>query len=159
DHADQTHGIDDVRALALMQGPIDAWADPRTMGVLRRRFGYCFSSEEAGFYNPMYKPHVIDGPFRIGALDSVPFSQDHGTVISFGFRVGALGYANDVVQLDVAAFAALEGVDTLVVDAMRYKPHPTHAHVARALQWIARVRPRRAVLTNLHVDLDYDRLK
>lgn len=159
DHADQLHGIDDVRALALMQGPIDAWADARTMEALRKRFGYCFSTEEAGFYNPIYKPHLIDGPFRVGAIDVVPFTQDHGTLPSLGFRFGRLAYANDVVRLDDRAFEVMAGVEVLIVDAMRYKPHPTHAHVELALSWIARLRPARAILTNLHVDLDYNRLR
>lgn len=155
EHADQCHGIDEPRALALHQGAIDGWADERTMEVLLRRFGYCFSTEAAGLYNPIYKPRLIDGPFAIGPIGVIPFQQDHGTIQSLGFRFGPIAYANDVVRLDEAALQAMEGVEILVVDAMRYRPHPTHAHVARALEWVARIRPRRAVLTNLHVDLDY----
>ena len=158
EHADQVHGVDDVRPLALRQGPIDGWADARTWKVLRHRFGYCFSSEEAGWYNPIYRPRLIDGPFRIGAVDVLPFQLDHGTIPTLGLRFGPIAYVNDVVRLEEAAFAALDGVDTMIVDAMRYTPHPTHAHVELALKWVARVSPRRAVLTNLHVDLDYARL-
>jgi len=76
-----------------------------------------------------------------------------------GLRFGPIAYVNDVVRLEEAAFVALAGTDTMIVDAMRYTPHPTHAHVELALKWIERVGPRRAVLTNLHVDLDYARLK
>ncbi|HUN50906.1 MAG TPA: MBL fold metallo-hydrolase, partial [Candidatus Sulfotelmatobacter sp.] len=78
---------------------------------------------------------------------------------SLGFRFGPIGYSNDVVHLSEAAFAALAGVEVWIVDAMRYKPHPTHAHVERTLEWIGRLRPRRAVLTNMHVDLDYETLR
>jgi phosphoribosyl 1,2-cyclic phosphate phosphodiesterase len=158
EHADQLHGVDDPRALALRQGPIEGWADERTWAILRHRFGYCFSSEEAGWYNPIYRPKTISGPSRIGEVEVTPFKQDHGTIPTLGLRFGPIAYVNDVVRLEEEAFAALAGVDTMIVDAMRYTPHPTHAHVELALSWIARVKPRRAVLTNLHVDLDYARL-
>ena len=159
DHADQMHGIDDLRALALRDGPIEAWADERTMAVLRRRFGYCFTTEEAGFYNPIYRGNIVRGPFAAAGLPVVPFEQDHGTMISLGFRFGAIGYANDVVRMGEQGFAALAGVEVLIVDAMRYKPHPTHAHLELTLRWIERIRPKRAVLTNLHVDMDYATLR
>lgn len=159
EHADQLHGVDDPRALALRQGPIEGWADERTAPILRQRFGYCFSTEEAGWYNPIYRLKTISGPFQIGDVDVTPFEQDHGTIPSLGLRFGSIAYINDVVRLNEAAFDVLAGVDTMIVDAMRYTPHPTHAHVELSLAWIARVKPRRAVLTNLHVDLDYARLK
>jgi phosphoribosyl 1,2-cyclic phosphate phosphodiesterase len=155
EHADQVHGIDDLRPYALRQGMIEAWADSRTFGVLRRRFGYCFEAEGGGFYNPIYRPNLIDGPFTAAGLPVVPFVQDHGSIPSLGFRFGRLAYANDVVSLPDSAFAALAGVEVLIVDAMRFRPHPTHAHLDRALEWIERVRPERAFLTNLHVDMDY----
>jgi phosphoribosyl 1,2-cyclic phosphate phosphodiesterase len=88
----------------------------------------------------------------------VTFDQDHGEVRSVGYRFGPVAYSSDVLQLDEAAFAALEGLDVWVVDALRYTPHPTHAHVERALGWIERVKPRRAILTNLHIDLDFQEL-
>jgi len=155
DHADQCHGIDDIRPFALRQGQIESWSDERTYGVLSRRFGYCFHAEGNGFYNPIYDHSVISGPFRAAGLPVVPFLQDHGTIPSLGFRFGAVGYANDVVMLPEESLQALEGVEVLIVDAMRYRPHPTHAHLDRALEWIDRLRPRRAFLTNLHVDMDY----
>ena len=151
DHADQCHGIDDLRPFALRQGEIESWSDERTYGVLSRRFGYCFHAEGNGFYNPIYRHTVISGPFQA----TVPVLQDHGTIPSMGFRVGPVGYANDVVMLPEESLQALEGVEVLIVDAMRYRPHPTHAHLDRALEWIDRLKPRRAFLTNLHVDMDY----
>ena len=155
DHADQCHGIDDLRPFALRQGQIESWSDERTYGVLTRRFGYCFHAEGNGFYNPIYRHTVISGPFQAAGLPVLPFLQDHGTIPSLGFRFGGVGYANDVVMLPEESLQALEGVEVLIVDAMRYRPHPTHAHLDRALEWIERLKPRRAFLTNLHVDMDY----
>ena len=86
-------------------------------------------------------------------------AQDHGGISSLGFRLGTFGYCNDVVRLPETTLERLYGLDTLVVDALRYRPHPTHASVAEALAWIERLKPRRAVLTNLHVDLDYAKLR
>jgi len=155
EHADQVHGIDDLRPYALRQGRIEAWADSHTFGVLRRRFGYCFEAEGNGFYNPIYQPHVIEGTFNAAGLPVIPFVQDHGSISSLGFRFGRFAYANDVVTLPDDAFAVMAGVEVLVVDAMRFRPHPTHAHFDRALEWIERIGPKRAFLTNLHVDMDY----
>jgi phosphoribosyl 1,2-cyclic phosphate phosphodiesterase len=155
EHADQVHGIDDLRPYAIRQGRIESWSDERTFGVLRRRFAYCFEAEGDGFYNPIYQHNVINGPFTAAGIDVVPFVQDHGSIPSVGFRFGRIAYANDVVTLPEAAFEVLKGVDVLIVDAMRYRPHPTHAHLERALQWIDRLKPARAFLTNMHVDMDY----
>jgi phosphoribosyl 1,2-cyclic phosphate phosphodiesterase len=80
-------------------------------------------------------------------------------MISQGYRFGPIAYSSDVVDLDDAAFEALAGVECWIVDALRYRPHPTHAHVDKALGWIERVKPKRAVLTNLHTDLDYQTLR
>ena len=159
DHADQCHGIDDLRPYVFHQGVIEAWADKRTLGILRRRFGYCFEAEEGGFYNPLYRANEIEGPFAASGLAVTPIPLDHGTIPSLGFRFGQIAYANDVLALSDAAFDLMHGVEVLIVDAMRYRPHPTHAHLDLALDWIARVAPKRAFLTNLHIDLDYAELE
>jgi phosphoribosyl 1,2-cyclic phosphate phosphodiesterase len=154
EHADQVHGIDDLRPYMLRQGQIESWADRRTYDVLLRRFGYCF--EQIGdFYAPLFGVNVIRGPFTAAGMAIVPIEQDHGTIPSIGLRFGAFGYANDLVALPEASLEALKGVEVLVVDAMRYRPHPTHAHLDLALEWVAQIAPRRAFLTNLHVDMDY----
>jgi phosphoribosyl 1,2-cyclic phosphate phosphodiesterase len=158
DHADQCHGIDDLRPYVFRQGQIEAWADKRTLGILRRRFGYCFEAEGGGFYNPLYRANEIAGPFTAGGLAVTPIPQDHGTIPSLGFRFGPIAYANDVVALPPEAFEVMRGVEVMIVDAMRYRPHPTHAHLDLALEWIERVGPRQAFLTNLHVDMDYAEL-
>lgn len=165
DHADQSHGIDDLRMIAQnMMKRVDVYAADDTIRVLTNRFGYCFKGNDA--YPAVLQGHVIPRPFRsfsiVGQGSSIPvlaFDQDHGTMISQGFRFGPLAYSSDVFELDDAAFAALEGVECWIVDALRYRPHPTHAHVDKALSWIQRVQPKRAILTNLHIDLDYQTLR
>lgn len=165
DHADQAHGIDDIRAFALAQrSRISCWMDAATRASLLRRFGYIFAGE--GYYPAIadlrdLPAHGvawrIDGPS--GPIPVTTFDQDHGGMRSVGYRFGGLAYSSDLVDLPDDAFTQLEDLDVWIVDALRYTPHPTHAHVERALEWISRVRPRRAVLTNLHIDLDYDELR
>lgn len=161
DHADQVHGIDDVRAFFIRQrARIGCHMDAATDASMMRRFGYIFEAE--GGYpaicdrRPIPAHGVrwqVDGPS--GAIPVVSFDQDHGGVRSVGYRFGGVAYSSDVVALDEAAFAALAGLDVWIVDALRYRPHPTHAHLERTLQWIERLKPRRAILTNLHIDMDY----
>jgi phosphoribosyl 1,2-cyclic phosphate phosphodiesterase len=161
DHADQAHGIDDLRGFALRQRRrIPVWMDAYTRATLTSRFDYCFTGrggylailEDAGELKPG-RPMAIDGPG--GAIEFLPLDQDHGQAPSLGFRFGAVAYSNDLVGMPEASFAALEGLDVWIVDVLRYTPHPTHAHLAMALEWIARLKPRRAILTNLHIDMDY----
>jgi phosphoribosyl 1,2-cyclic phosphate phosphodiesterase len=164
DHADQVHGLDDVRAFYLrQQARIPCWMDAATDRTMMRRFGYIFEGE--GGYPAICDRALIpahgeawsvDGP--TGAIPVVTFDQDHGGVRSVGYRFGGVAYYSDVVGLDEAAFAALEGLDVWIVDALRRRPHPTHAHLERTLEWIARVRPKRAILTNMHLDMDYAQL-
>ena len=164
DHADQIHGIDDIRAFAIAQrGRIDCHMDAATEASVRRRFGYVFESQ--GGYPAIANIHRLPahgqawslaGPS--GAIPITTFDQDHGEVRSVGYRFGDVAYSSDVVGLDKAAFEALAGLDVWIVDALRYRPHPTHAHLEKTLDWIARVKPRRAILTNMHIDLDYETL-
>ena len=165
DHADQVHGIDDVRAFFIRQrARIGCHMDTATDASMMRRFGYIFEGE--GGYpaicdrRPIPAHGVrwtVDGPS--GAIPVVSFDQDHGGVRSVGYRFGGVAYSSDVVGLDERAFEALAGLDVWIVDALRYRPHPTHAHLDLALSWIERLKPRRAILTNLHIDLDYETLK
>jgi phosphoribosyl 1,2-cyclic phosphate phosphodiesterase len=165
DHADQVHGIDDVRAFFQRQlARIPCHMDAATEVSMMRRFGYVFEGEagypaicDARRLPPHGQAWLVDGP--TGAVPVTTFDQDHGSVRSVGYRFGGVAYSSDVVNLDEAAFEALADLDVWIVDALRYRPHPTHAHVERALEWIARLKPRRAILTNLHIDLDYDTLK
>jgi phosphoribosyl 1,2-cyclic phosphate phosphodiesterase len=166
-HADQTNGIDDVRPLTfIMRKRVDMHADAATLDHLMTQFSYCFTTPKGSEYPPILTGHVIPEPFHPfeihgagGAIPVLAFAQQHGPTRSLGFRFGAIAYSSDVSGLDDAALHALRGLDCWIVDALRYKPHPTHFHVDSALEWIARVKPKRAVLTNLHHDLDYERLR
>ena len=164
DHADQLHGIDDVRAFFIRQRAlIPCHMDAHTSASAHRRFEYVFKSE-AGYpaiCRPVGLPAhgqiwSVEGPS--GPIPVVSFDQDHGGMRSNGFRFGGVAYSSDVVDLTDEAFEALVDLDVWIVDALRWRPHPTHAHVDMALEWIERVKPRRAILTNMHIDLDFDDL-
>lgn len=160
DHADQTHGLDDVRAFFLNQrGRIPAHMDAATEASLTRKFGYIFEAE--GGYPAICErrmlaaghPLVLDGPS--GFIPVLPFDVRHGAIRSLGFRFGPVAYIPDVDELPDTAYDALAGVDVLIVDALRHTPHPTHAHLDRTLEWIETLRPARSILTNMHIDMDY----
>lgn len=167
DHADQTHGVDDLRALALaMRRRVPVYVDDTTSGNLLKRFAYCFEQQPGSGYRPILERRVmppcgerfeIDGPG--GAVAVMPFLQHHGGVQSLGFRVGPFAYSSDVVGLPEESFHTLKGVEVWILDALQMTPHPTHAHLDLALEWIARVKPKRAILTNLHVQMDYQTLR
>lgn len=166
DHADQTHGLDDLRTIAYRIGRrVPVYSDRPCLDVLKQKFGYTFETPPGSGYPPIVEAREIAAgePFEIagpgGALPVLPFAQTHGRIESLGFRFGPLAYSSDVNALSEDSFAVLEGVECWIVDALRYTPHPTHANVETALAWIARVKPRRAILTNLHMDLDYAVLK
>lgn len=161
DHADHVHGVDDLRAIYRLMDrrQIAAYGDEVTLATLTRRFGYLFEGygDKDALYRPILVPNPIDGPFRVGPVDIVPFTQDHGICASLGYRIGRFGYSTDVVRLDDAAFDALAGVELWIVDCLRSgEPHPTHANLATTVSWIVRVKPRRAVLTHMNHQADYD---
>ena len=164
-HADHVHGIDDVRPLVIHRRKrIDAWMDAPTSTTVRAAFGYVFQTPAGSNYPPLLnerrltpaEPCVIDG--QGGAIDFLPFTVDHGEIPALGLRFGGLAYLPDVIRIPDASLPFLEKLDVWILDALRYTPHPSHISVAEALAWIARMRPKRAILTNLHTDLDHARL-
>ena len=167
EHADQTHGIDDLRVVAYtMRRLVDVYADAVTSKILHERFGYCFAQPDASPYVPILKMHELLEPGKEiaikgagGSIRAVPFLQDHGSMDSLGFRFGGLAYSSDLVGLPEESFAALEDLDIWIVDALRYDPHPTHAHLDLVLEWVERLHPKRTILTNLHIDMDYQTLR
>jgi phosphoribosyl 1,2-cyclic phosphate phosphodiesterase len=162
-HADHVHGLDDLRSLNRAMGAaMPVYGNAQTLKELGRRFDYAFRALEHGstnYYKPTLQPTIVDGPFRVGGIDVVPFEQDHGYSRTLGFRFGRIAYSTDVVRLDEAAFAALQGVEVWIVDCLRKEPHPTHSHLAQTLEWIARVRPRHAILTHMSEQVDYRDLR
>ncbi|HEX4272886.1 MAG TPA: MBL fold metallo-hydrolase [Rhizomicrobium sp.] len=163
DHADQLHGMDDLRVITLnMKRRLDLWSDRYGLDGVMQKFGYCFQTPPGSDYPPILNAHEIPEPFvpfevagAGGAVPVLAFGQSHGRIRSLGYRFGPVAYSPDVDGLDDDAFAALDGVECWIVDALRHTPHPSHAHLERTLEWIARVKPKRAILTNMHVDMDY----
>ncbi|MCT8989575.1 MBL fold metallo-hydrolase [Chelativorans sp. SCAU2101] len=165
-HADHIHGIDDLRGYVLAQGRlIDIYADEVTLGRLKQAFGYCFETPEGSNYPPIVMPHPIvhDRDFSVpgegGPLTFTPLPQIHGDIRSLGFRIGNIAYCSDVSDFPPETVPLLQGLDVLVIDALQYKPHPSHFSLSEALEWIERLTPRRAVLTHMHTPLDYETVR
>lgn len=163
-HADHVHGLDDLRQIVFnLRNRLPVWADAPTQEALLSRFAYAFVQPAGSPYPPILDLRSIDGAFEItgagGAIGFQPFEVDHGSMAALGFRIGGLAYLPDVVAIPEEAWAHLQGLDVWIVDALRRTPHPTHAHLALALEWIGRARPERAILTNMHLDMDYATLE
>lgn len=161
DHADHTHGIDDLRPFYRRQKlPIPLYGDKETIRTLYERFEYIFNKGESSpdIYRAFASPRVIDGTFKVGAIEVEPFVQGHGYSTSLGYRLGKAAYSTDVVELNEEAFKVLEGIDVWIVDCLSLDPRPTHSHLAKTLEWIKRVKPRKAYLTHMSLLLDYDEL-
>ncbi|WP_144184883.1 MBL fold metallo-hydrolase [Elioraea rosea] len=159
-HADHIMGLDDLRAVnRLIGAPLPAFADGRTLADLRRRFDYAFQPlrQGSGFFRPVLEPvEIVPGePFEAAGVSVLPVLQDHGFMPSLGFRIGDFAYSTDVLDLDEAALAALEGVRVWIVGCFQERPHVTHAHLERALSWVARLKPERTVLTHMGEGFDY----
>jgi phosphoribosyl 1,2-cyclic phosphate phosphodiesterase len=166
EHADHTHGIDDLRPFFVKtRRPVDIYMDEPTSRAMHARFGYCFSTPPGSQYPPTLREHrltpgkavTIDG--KGGPIEVLPILQDHGDIPSLGFRFGNLAYSCDIKGLPDDSLPLMAGLDVWIVDALRIHSHPSHMNLAESLDWIARVKTRRAVLTNLHCDLDYEALR
>jgi len=160
-HADHVHGIDDLRMIVInMRERLSVWADGATQNALLDRFAYVFVQPEGSPYPPILNLKSIDSAFEIdgpgGPIPFIPFDVDHGAIDALGFRIGNVAYLPDVATLPDQAWPMLQDLDVWIVDALRREPHPTHAHLARTLEWLERAAPKRGVLTNMHIDLDYD---
>lgn len=166
DHADHTHGIDDLRMVAYaMKRRIDVFFDASTRASLVSRFTYCFETPSGSSYSPILKPFDLEPgrPLEIagpgGALKATPILQQHGDIPSLGFRFGNLAYSPDVSDLPPESIPLLQGLDVWIVDALRPQPHPSHFHLKRALEWIERLAPKRAILTHMTAEMDYASLR
>jgi phosphoribosyl 1,2-cyclic phosphate phosphodiesterase len=166
EHADHTHGIDDLRPLFVhKRHRVDVYMDDATSHAMNNRFGYCFHTPAGSNYPPILKEHrLVPGtPVTIhgqgGAIDVLPVLQDHGDIHSLGFRFGNVAYSTDVKRLPDESIAALAGLDIWIVDALRRHPHPSHMNLAETLEWIATVKPKRSILTDMHTDMDYQTLR
>jgi phosphoribosyl 1,2-cyclic phosphate phosphodiesterase len=162
EHADHTHGIDDLRVLALNTGKRVNVYFSREAGLrIVPSFAYCFTAPPGSGYPPILNqneiatgvPIAISGPG--GDIEILPFKQDHGDIFSLGFRIGNFAYSCDLSGIPPESNAAVSGLDVWILDALRPNPHPSHLSLGEALEHVARFRPAEAVLTNLHIDLDY----
>ncbi len=158
-HADHITGLDDVRILnRLMNRPLPAYATAGTLDELKTRFGYAFQPwQKPSFFRPVLNPVAVEPGEEVvlGPIRARVFDQDHGFTHTLGLRVGGFGYSTDAVALDEAAFAALAGVEVWAVGCFQRAPHMTHAWLERVLEWVARVRPRRTILTHMGIDMDW----
>ncbi len=161
-HADHLHGIDDLRVLAINQRQkIDIYTDTGTSARLHQAFEYCFATPPGSNYPPILTEHRIAAGEKVtidgagGPVAALPVRQFHGEIDALGFRIAGVGYSSDIIGLPDESLAALSDLDVWIVDALRRTPHPSHFSLDDALDWIERMKPKRAILTNLHVDLDY----
>jgi len=166
EHADHTHGIDDLRPLFVRKRHrIDMFMADALERELRQRFGYCFEKPPGSEYPPILNAHRLTAGMAVtiagqgGHVTALPILQHHGPIPSMGFRFGDFGYSCDLSGMPAESAAALAGLKVWVVDALRYTAHPSHFSLSDALAWIDRLKPKRAILTNLHCDLDYDGLR
>lgn len=162
EHADHTHGIDDLRVLALnAKRRVDVYFTQEAANRIVPSFAYCFTAPPGSGYPPILnqnliepgEPLTIEGPG--GSITVLPFLQEHGDIESVGFRIGDFAYSVDLNGIPPVSTEAVSGLDVWVLDALRPSPHPSHLSLSESLELIAARQPRRAILTNLHIDLDY----
>lgn len=165
EHADHVHGIDDLRMIALnTRQRVPIWANDRTGTMLLGRFGYCFYTPPGSDYPPILHlnriiPHeTVSIVGNGGEISCFPFNVDHGRIQALGFKIGAVAYTPDLNAIPEESIEPLTGLDTWIVDALRPTPHPSHFSLQETLEWIERLKPKKAILTNLHVDQDYETL-
>ncbi|MCB5198477.1 MBL fold metallo-hydrolase [Loktanella sp. TSTF-M6] len=163
-HADHVHGIDDLRMIVFnTRKRLDVWADGPTAQALTERFGYAFETPPGSSYPPILDLRHIRGDVHVsgagGKIILTPFTVEHGNIPALGFRIADVAYLPDVSGIPEAVWPTLDGLHTWIVDALRRTPHPSHSHLARTCEWIARAKPQQAILTNMHVDLDYATLQ
>ncbi len=174
-HADHVLGLDDVRPYYFHQKtPIPVYADDRCMTGLRRVFPYIFEQNYSGGGILKIDPHRIDGPFNVCGEELIPLHVLHGTLPILGFRFGKAAYVTDFSEIPEETLRLLEGLDLLILDALREKPHPTHSSLQQSVSLVEKLKPNRALFTHIahemghasanailppHVRLAYDGLK
>lgn len=163
EHADHTHGIDDLRVLALHNRKrVDVYFTQEAANRIVPSFSYCFTAPPGSGYPPILNQHLIEAGRKLtvtgpgGSITVHPFEQEHGDISSLGFRIGNFAYSCDLSGIPSQSVAAVSGLDVWVLDALRPTPHPSHLSLPEALELVERHQPAQAVLTNLHIDLDYE---
>jgi phosphoribosyl 1,2-cyclic phosphate phosphodiesterase len=166
EHADQTHGIDDLRSVVLHQRRrIPVYLNQSTAKDIMHRFSYCFVSAPGSTYPPILNQHSIESgesetiEGKGGAVVMTAFLLQHGNIPALGYRIGAAAYTPDVNDIPAESWPQLENLDLWIIDGLRYTGHPSHFSINDALSWIERFKPRQAIITNMHSDLDYEVLR
>jgi phosphoribosyl 1,2-cyclic phosphate phosphodiesterase len=166
EHADQTHGIDDLRSVVLHQRKrIPVYLNQSTAKDIMHRFSYCFVSPPGSDYPPILTQHSVEAnehrtiEGKGGAVTMSAFLLQHGNIPALGYRIGDAAYTPDVSDIPPESWRFLEKLDLWIIDGLRYAPHPSHFCLEDALSWVDRFKPRRAVITNMHSDLDYEVLR
>jgi phosphoribosyl 1,2-cyclic phosphate phosphodiesterase len=156
-HADHVMGLDEVRRFNVLQkSAIPAYADARTGVDLRRTFSYAFDAPaQKGGGVPQVELRLVDGPFAVGGVSVRPVPIWHGQRPILGYRFGRLAYLTDCSRIPDESWPLLDGLDVLVLDALRHRPHPTHLTVAQALEVVTRMAPERAYFTHICHDLSH----
>lgn len=168
DHGDQTHGMDDLRAIAYKKrSQIPVYMDAVTKTDLLQRFTYCFEKPEGRIHPPILKIEqiikhgdhlIISGPGCDVNIEV--FQVGHGNINALGFIFcGKIAYSPDAHTISDSVLESLNEMDVWIVDALRYHQHPTHAHTDKTLHWGAQTRTKQLVFTNMHIDMDMDTLK
>ena len=165
EHADHTHGIDDLRQVAInMRSRVSVWAERSTADMLMSRFSYCFVTPPGSSYPPILEMNGIEPETAVsttgeaGEIIAMPFEVNHGDIDALGFRIANVAYTPDLIKVPDQSLQYLEDLDIWIVDALRRTPHPSHFSLEDALAWIERIKPKRAILTNMHIDMDYQTL-
>lgn len=155
-HADHVSGLDDLKAFnAVLGGPMPCYGNDTTEASLRERYGFAFAGTPWIGAIPHITFEVIDGPLEIGGLPATPVPLTHGRIMACGWRIGDVAYLTDTNGIPPESMARLEGLELMIVDALRLRPHPTHFSVAEALAVIAELKPRRALLTHLNHEIEH----
>ena len=158
DHADHIMGLDDVRPFNFRQrGPIPIYAAPAAMTGIRRVFQYIFDGVKKESHIPLLEPRLIDGPLELFGVEFIPIPVLHGAQTIYGFRFGRAAYLTDHSEIPDSSMEMLKGLDVVFLDALRYKPHPTHSTVDRSLKTVRQLEPRRAYFTHISHDLRHER--
>jgi phosphoribosyl 1,2-cyclic phosphate phosphodiesterase len=165
EHADHTHGIDELRGYYIRSRKrMPVWADQQTLTVLQHRFGYCFSSPVGSDYPPILDSRTLENFVSVevdgagGRLVGIPFPLVHGNITALGFRIGSFAYTPDLNDIPANSIHMLQDLDIWLVDALRMHSHSSHFSLPETLDWIERLKPKRAIITNMHLDLDYEKL-
>lgn len=157
-HADHVHGIDDLRPFNFASGQsIPIYGSAETIAVIRRNFGYIFSDEMETGYRPRLETREVDGAFALFDLSVESLPLQHGTGRSLGFRIGPFAYLTDCSAIPAATESRLQGLEVLIIDGLRFRPHTTHFNIPQAIEVSARLGARRTLLTHLSHEVDHAR--